>query len=195
VIATLDDQPNDVGGLTAAQLKAKFDEAPTALKDFFNDTTKPEIDTHLASAVTDVGGVHGLNVTSGTFTPVIAGSSVAGVQSYTTQTGYYTKIGNRVFVEIFIVLSSVDGTISGGIVLKGLPFASKIDATYRGIIPISYFANLDLPASQPYVSGLIMNNSSQIALRVSGDNTVNSAMSVAQLTATTTLLLSGSYET
>lgn len=37
IIAALDDEPNDVGGLTAAQLKAKFDEGGVALKTFINN--------------------------------------------------------------------------------------------------------------------------------------------------------------
>ncbi len=37
IIAALDDEPNDVGGLTAAQLKAKFDEGGLALKTFINN--------------------------------------------------------------------------------------------------------------------------------------------------------------
>ena len=32
IIQKLDDEPNDVGGLTAAQLKAKFDEGPNAIR-------------------------------------------------------------------------------------------------------------------------------------------------------------------
>ena len=37
IIAALDDEPNDVGGLSAAQLKAKFDEGGLALKAAYND--------------------------------------------------------------------------------------------------------------------------------------------------------------
>ena len=32
IISALDDEPNDVGGLTAAALKAKFDEGGEAIK-------------------------------------------------------------------------------------------------------------------------------------------------------------------
>ena len=49
IISALDDEPNDVGGLTAAQLKAKFDEGGVALKDYLNDTLTQEIDTKLAT--------------------------------------------------------------------------------------------------------------------------------------------------
>ena len=44
IIAALDDQPNDVGGLTAAQLKAKFDAGPKAIAAYINDTLTEELD-------------------------------------------------------------------------------------------------------------------------------------------------------
>lgn len=43
IIQKLDDEPNDVGGLTAAELKAKFDEAGEAIKAFLNDTLLDEL--------------------------------------------------------------------------------------------------------------------------------------------------------
>lgn len=43
IIAKLDDEPNDVGGLSAAQLKAKFDEAGEAIKAYLNETLLPEL--------------------------------------------------------------------------------------------------------------------------------------------------------
>lgn len=43
IISALDDEPNDVGGLTAAELKAKFDEGGEALKRYINDTLIPEV--------------------------------------------------------------------------------------------------------------------------------------------------------
>jgi len=44
IIAALDDEPNDTGGLTAAQLKAKFDEAANTLQTWINGTHIPELD-------------------------------------------------------------------------------------------------------------------------------------------------------
>lgn len=43
IIQKLDDEPNDVGGLTADQLKAKFDEAGEAIKEFLNETLLGEL--------------------------------------------------------------------------------------------------------------------------------------------------------
>lgn len=49
IISALDDEPNDVGGLTAAELKAKFDEGGQALKEFINETLTKEVDEQKAS--------------------------------------------------------------------------------------------------------------------------------------------------
>lgn len=43
IIAKLDDEPNDVGGLSSDQLKAKFDEAGNVIKDYINNTLIPAI--------------------------------------------------------------------------------------------------------------------------------------------------------
>lgn len=41
IIQRLDDEPNDVGGLTAAELKAKFDEAGLTIQTWINETLLP----------------------------------------------------------------------------------------------------------------------------------------------------------
>jgi len=49
IIANLDDEPNDVGGLTAGELKEKFDEGGEAVKAYLNDTLLPEAQTQFAA--------------------------------------------------------------------------------------------------------------------------------------------------
>lgn len=48
IIQALDDEPNDVGGLTAAELKAKYDEGGEAVKAFLNDVLLPALDAYIA---------------------------------------------------------------------------------------------------------------------------------------------------
>lgn len=43
IIQKLDDEPNDVGGLTSAELKAKFDEGSNKIKKFLNESLIPEL--------------------------------------------------------------------------------------------------------------------------------------------------------
>lgn len=44
VIQKLDDEPNDVGGLSAEELKAKFDAAPLAIQQYINEVLIPDIE-------------------------------------------------------------------------------------------------------------------------------------------------------
>ena len=43
IIQKLDDEPNDVGGLTSAELKAKFDESGNIIKRYINETLIPAV--------------------------------------------------------------------------------------------------------------------------------------------------------
>lgn len=58
----------------------------------------------------------------GTFTPVIGGATSESGQAYSVQVGRYVKIGKLVHVSGFVQLSTA-GTITGAVVLKGLPYA------------------------------------------------------------------------
>lgn len=51
IISALDDLPNDVGGLTAAELKAKFDKAGNTIKLYLNNTLVAELDTKFTDLV------------------------------------------------------------------------------------------------------------------------------------------------
>lgn len=68
IIQALDDQPNDVGGLTAEQLKAKFDEAANAIKDFINDSLIAELEatTNGSSGADNIGATAISGLTGGT---------------------------------------------------------------------------------------------------------------------------------
>lgn len=48
IIQKLDDEPNDVGGLTAQELKEEFDKAGNIVKDYINDTLLPAISDTVA---------------------------------------------------------------------------------------------------------------------------------------------------
>ena len=54
----------------------------------------------------------------GTFTPTVVGSTTAGTATYGSQTGRYTKIGNRVFFSIALDYSGHTGT--GNMRIRGL---------------------------------------------------------------------------
>jgi hypothetical protein len=56
----------------------------------------------------------------GSFTPVLAGTTLAGTGVYTTQTGTYTKIGRLVYAKIALTWTAHTGT--GNMNITGLPF-------------------------------------------------------------------------
>lgn len=48
IIQALDDEPNDVGGMSSTELKATFDEGGEAVKQFLNGVLIPALDTYMA---------------------------------------------------------------------------------------------------------------------------------------------------
>ena len=72
----------------------------------------------------------------GTFTPVINGSSVSGVGTYSVQDGQYTRIGNVVYFSVVLSWSAHTGT--GNILIGGLPFASTAYPAPTPSISIGY---------------------------------------------------------
>lgn len=52
IVSALDSEPNDVGGLTSEELKAKFDEGGKAIQEYINETLIPETE----AAVEEVRG-------------------------------------------------------------------------------------------------------------------------------------------
>ena len=59
----------------------------------------------------------------GTWTP----SFTTGTFTYATRTGFYTKVGNIVNVQIFLATNSATG--SGTVTISGLPFANSLRTT------------------------------------------------------------------
>lgn len=54
IIQKLDDQPNDVGGLSADELKQKFDESGNRIKGFLNSSLIPELEEAFSDTMTTV---------------------------------------------------------------------------------------------------------------------------------------------
>lgn len=64
IIGALADKPNDVGGLTAAQLKAKFDEAGEALKLYLNNTLTAELEAAGGAGNIGIQAIAGIAATT-----------------------------------------------------------------------------------------------------------------------------------
>ena len=66
----------------------------------------------------------------GTYVPTLTGSATAGTTTYTTQAGFYTIVGNIIYVEGFITISAATGT---GNAVISLPFTVKNLTNYGPI--------------------------------------------------------------
>lgn len=64
---------------------------------------------------------------TGTYTPTITGASTAGVQSYSVQTGRWTKIGRLVYVTTHVITTANSGTGNAQI---SLPFAISASSLF-----------------------------------------------------------------
>ena len=123
-------------------------------------------------------------VATTSWTPVLYFGGLTTGITYTTQTANYVRIGGVVFIEIYIVLSSV-GSATGNVSITGFPFTSNAAA---------YSTLTFLPGDVTYlgqVIGFISNSSSTILLY-----NISSASFALQLTntsfaATSTINLTG----
>ena len=103
----------------------------------------------------------------GTWTPVFAGSSTAGTYTYGTQTGKYTKIGNKVTLWCLLNDITTGSAGSGASIVNGLPFTSAGGNTAIGSLLLEVF-NL-ASTSIRGVHVVVANGANNAALRVSRD--------------------------
>lgn len=105
----------------------------------------------------------------GTWTPVIGGETSESGQSYNGQTGNYIKVGRLVTVTFRVVLST-KGTITGNVVIKGLPFTIQNSITFGG--GVAYWDNLAVNWS----TIVLTPNSNTTYARVDGTKTAASVI-------------------
>jgi hypothetical protein len=87
----------------------------------------------------------------GSWTPVLGGYSGTSGQSYSYQSGKYTKIGRCICITFNIGLST-KGTISGSLIVSGLPFTtSNASGFWDQGVTIGYSNNLNLTADHTLV--------------------------------------------
>jgi len=129
----------------------------------------------------------------GTWTPALSASTSAPTVSYSYRPGYYTKIGNRVFVNGTIAISSISGG-SGNSLISGLPFASKnVSRNYSAGSVI--IRGVDLPAGTNCVNSAMDENVSQFYFLVTIDDAANQQISIGSWSSSDELIFELSYLT
>ena len=125
----------------------------------------------------------------GTWTPSISfGGGSSGV-TYVSQQGYYTRIGNTVFVRGLVQLSS-KGTDTGTVKVDGLPITSSSAGTASSILNI-YIASAIALTSQPI--GLVVDAGNSIQL-FDADANGQTNLTDANIGNSTTVRFSGTYQ-
>lgn len=138
-------------------------------------------------------------VTTTTFTPAIAfGAGTTGITYGTNgQTGQYLRIGQLVFVRIYIALTS-KGSSSGVMTLTGLPLTS-VTTLAGGESPLTmgYWSSIDLnSAGGLYAIGCVINSNSTVAvLNQIGDNAGPTQLTDANFANNSTFTVAGCYLT
>ena len=152
------------------------------LKFVFQDAngvqTRPTVD--------NISGI-GDSTFEGTFTPIIAGTTVTGLGTYTAQNGRYTKINRLVYVEIDITITAHTGT--GNLLIGILPFGSNAAASPLPNI-VTLVSNLSLTAGNIAIAQVRSNDNYFAMYQMpSGGGTVTSV----PIDPTCTIQLSGFY--
>lgn len=128
-----------------------------------------------------------------TWTPVLVPAAGTGIV-YALQKGIATRIGNRVHFDMYLGISSL-GTASGNVYISGLPFTVLNDVT-SGITQIG--ASIGEYGNFTGLTGALMATllaaSDRIYLRQMGAANV-ATIGVASLTATSYIMISGTYPT
>jgi hypothetical protein len=82
----------------------------------------------------------------GTWTPVVAGSTTPGTQTYIWQKGTYTRVGNRVMIDFEIYTSAKGGTTAGDMIITGLPFTANANSGIpQSFSAVPYFGITPFP--------------------------------------------------
>ena len=115
-----------------------------------------ELDVDLASHkeedVHQIGGVHGLDIESGTWTPTLSSSDTPPTYNYVDRIGTFHRVGKLVFIYCHIRGQTTNlGT--GNVVVSGLPFTPK-----NNLVPVLMsISNIFNQVVNGYISGSSVN--------------------------------------
>jgi len=127
----------------------------------------------------------------GTFTPVVSGSTVTGSGTYSTQNGYYTKVGDVVYVSIDIGWTAHTG--SGNMLLDGLPFNANASHSYH-TLSCNYESGVTNRTTNKHISGGYITPGNNYATLVQTDHAAAGGAGAISLGAAGRLMFNGFYK-
>lgn len=127
---------------------------------------------------------------SGTWTPRIEGSTVAGTNAYSQQVGTYIKTGKTVHLNGRIAMTAKDPLLSGFLLIKGLPHA--VTVSYESI-SISGMVGITLVSGHYGVGGYTSIGNNAIQLNSLGSGVTGVQLTQAALSDNSLITFSLSY--
>lgn len=159
------------------------------------ETLYESLFSHEEKSVIDAGGVHGLEIESGTFTPVLYGSNKAGSHTYERQLGYYYRIGKLVHIDITIQINAgdLDTNMSGNLRIGGLPFVNAVGTNRNVGLAKGRISNFKYDNYEEILFFVVSNNNYIQIVGVRNGNTLFPITNNNLATTTTVIELSGTY--
>ncbi len=163
------------------------------------NTLNGNVTVTTGKTITAVSGIIFSNETlsqydEGTWTPVVAGDSVAGTQTYSVQNGHYVRIGKMVWCDFYINMSALGGTTAGNIYIGGLPFTVGTGTNYISGGTLGAWGNITLTALYTQLNLRAVAGSTFAYLGQSGSAQGAANIGVAGISATTDLRGTIQYE-
>lgn len=134
------------------------------------------------------GGTALANYLESTFTPTVTASTSNPTVTYTTQTGRYTRIGNRVYTTITLVLATYSAG-TGDVQISGLPVTSSSSNVAVGAI---YCDNVTFATT--YINPVLAGSSTDIKIIGTTSASGSTTLASGAFGATTSIRLTIIYE-
>jgi len=130
----------------------------------------------------------------GEFTPILNDNTGSGSSTYAIQQGYYTKIGNVVFVDLTLAATSIAGLNGAYVVLlAGLPFTVSTATNYSSSAALGLASGFASTTAGYNVTGDFNWGVTYLTLHIWDIPTGNSYMTITEFSATGQIHLSGFY--
>jgi hypothetical protein len=127
----------------------------------------------------------------GTWTPTLVGSSTAGTYNFTTSYAYYTKIGNQVTINAYLLLNTASGG-SGVAKFGGLPFTKS---TNQLMVGSAGGNSLDFGANTTSITlvSWTFSASTEFYISETNDNGTETGLSITGISSGDSVWFSASY--
>jgi hypothetical protein len=125
----------------------------------------------------------------GTWTPAFA-FGTSGSVTYSTQAGYYRKVGSLVFVECNIIIASVSSP-TGNVTVNNLPFT--VSSSTENVASLSLGLTRSLVNAKPDIKAYCANGTTQILFPVNDTISGSSELQGSDLKASTLIYCSGCF--